>query len=524
MAEPDDVDARGALHQRLEACAAERDWPRALEVLAELAAQEAMPVRRARFHFAAAVIARDELDDSALAIAELDAALDADPRTASAFDALDQLWLARGDGRRRVGAYRRQIERLGDGAPDELAALWWQVGEQCLALGDGDAAAGAFQVACELVPADLARREQLIELHLAGGDARRRDAIAELQILLGHDPGRIDLYRALAALYLAEGELDKAWCVAEVLVVLGTASADERALHARFATPRYVQAERRISDELWRKAIAHPREDRRIGAILAAALPALAADTAQPPAAFGLAPEGRVDLEHEPRAIGRMLRHACRVLAIDPPPSAWFDPAAAGLRIANVLDGERARPAVIVGMPELAAGAGRTLAFAVGQRLAYLRPERLAALVVATLPRLEAVVAALAGGDPGDDPGDHPARRSTARLIAQLPAAVRDQIAELADAAWRPGDGAVAAWRAATDLTANRAGLVLAGDLETAARAIAVDGAAPGLGVKDRLRDLFGYAASESYFAVRRHLGRDVGGRVDGGDASISEP
>src|SRR5690348_3514086 len=109
MAGTDDADARGALHLRLEAHVAERAWPRALEVLAELAAHEAMPARRARFHFAAAMIARDELADAALAIAELDAALDADPRTAAAFDALDQLWQARGDHRQRVRAYRRQI-------------------------------------------------------------------------------------------------------------------------------------------------------------------------------------------------------------------------------------------------------------------------------------------------------------------------------------------------------------------------------------------------------------------------------
>src|SRR5207248_186014 len=159
-------------------------------------------------------------------------------------------------------------------------------------------------------------------------------------------------------------------------------------------------------DELWREQIAHPGEDRRIGAILAAALPALSADTALPARAFGVELDARVELDREPRAIGRMLRQACSVLAIEPP-MVWFDPAAAAL-------------------------------------------------------------------------------------------------------SWRPGDGAVAAWRAATELTANRAGFVLAGDLDTAACAIATEGAALGLGVKQRLRDLFGYAASERYFAVRRHLGQQI--------------
>ena len=54
----------------------------------------------------------------------------------------------------------------------------------------------------------------------------------------------------------------------------------------------------------------------------------------------------------------------------------------------------------------------------------------------------------------------------------------------------------------------DRAGLILANDLASAAKAIATETAttsnAP---VKDRLRELLSYAVSEPYFQVRRHLG-----------------
>jgi hypothetical protein len=72
----------------------------------------------------------------------------------------------------------------------------------------------------------------------------------------------------------------------------------------------------------------------------------------------------------------------------------------------------------------------------------------------------------------------------------------------------REANGLVAGWRTATDLTANRVGLILCNDLETAARAIATE--PPGLSTmpaKERLRDLLAYAVSEPYFQVRRHLG-----------------
>ena len=65
-------------------------------------------------------------------------------------------------------------------------------------------------------------------------------------------------------------------------------------------------------------------------------------------------------------------------------------------------------------------------------------------------------------------------------------------------------------WRNATELTANRVGLILCDDLETAARVIATEKASTTVPAKDRLRDLLAYSVSEPYFAVRRHLALNV--------------
>jgi hypothetical protein len=70
---------------------------------------------------------------------------------------------------------------------------------------------------------------------------------------------------------------------------------------------------------------------------------------------------------------------------------------------------------------------------------------------------------------------------------------------------------AVSDWTTATDLTANRIGLILANDLETTARMIATEaGAVTAMPAKERLRELLAYAASEEYFTVRRHLGLEI--------------
>jgi len=152
--------------------------------------------------------------------------------------------------------------------------------------------------------------------------------------------------------------------------------------------------------------------------------------------------------------------------------------------------------------------------------MAYLRPERFVTLAVGTLPKLESAfgAAVLAGGgrvmghdgvpyEGGDD-----AKRLAGQLRQQVPAPLLDQVGELSiKLSGRLGNGLIASWRTATDLTANRVGLICANDLETAARAIATEGAAlSSLSVKDRLRDLLAYAVSEPYFQVRRHLGLHV--------------
>jgi hypothetical protein len=107
-----------------------------------------------------------------------------------------------------------------------------------------------------------------------------------------------------------------------------------------------------------------------------------------------------------------------------------------------------------------------------------------------------------------------------------VPGAHLEQVAALAGKLGpRLGNGLVTGWRSATDLTANRVGLILANDLESAAKAIATEtSSTSGLPVKERLRDLLAYAASESYFAVRRHLGLTVRAEASAGCARRRRP
>ena len=62
-------------------------------------------------------------------------------------------------------------------------------------------------------------------------------------------------------------------------------------------------APRRLTEELWQKAIIHPREDRHVGAIFSSTLGALAArHGAADHARSGSSPDGRADLDRDARA------------------------------------------------------------------------------------------------------------------------------------------------------------------------------------------------------------------------------
>lgn len=520
--------SRLLLHKVLEAYTEQRQWKQAIEALDQLAAQETSAERRARFHYTGAVIAREELGDAEVAIEKLQVALDDAPSTPKAFETLEALLEERKDWKNLARAYRRQLKRMGeDASPEVLLGLWTKLGDTYLDhLGDSEAATEAYQVACELAPDDVGRHEQLADLYLEAGEPRRHEAIHELQFLLNHEPDRVELFKALALLYRAEHELDKAWCVAQALVFLGAASDEERMLYEKFRPAGFTPAPRRLTEELWQKAVIHPREDRHVGAIFSSTLGALAATTAQPITAFGLAPEARSDLDRDTRLPSRIVKYVSTVLAIDPAPMVWLQETGDGLRVANTvgLGAERQRlvPSLLVGAPQLGKTDERELAFEVGKRMAYLRPERFVTLALGTLPKLEAAFSAsvLAGGGRLTGPDGQPyantasddAKKLAAQLRAQVPGPLLEQVGELsAKLADRVGNGLIAAWRTATDLTANRVGFIVANDLETAARAIATEGAAlSSLSVKDRLRDLLAFAVSESYFTVRRHLGLHI--------------
>jgi hypothetical protein len=110
----------------------------------------------------------------------------------------------------------------------------------------------------------------------------------------------------------------------------------------------------------------------------------------------------------------------------------------------------------------------------------------------ATRPELEPMVSAIAA--------ELPKRltRTTGEALQQLVLRLPEQ----AD---------LMRWRNSVDAAAQRAGLLISGDLAATARMIASEAAAPGgQRPNQRVQELVAYSVSPAYFEARRHLGVSV--------------
>lgn len=509
----------GLLNKLLEVYTEKADWRRAVDTLDSLAGAETSPLRRSKFRYAAAVIARDELRDAELAIERFGAALDDEPEHPKAFEASEKLMFDRQDWKGLARGYRKVLKRLGEDAPvDKQSTLWSKLADVCLEhLGDNESAMAALEVCVDLDPSNATRREQLAELYLNSGTDKRHAAIGELQALLAMNPERVEIYKTLSNLYRETGETDKAWCVAAALVFLGAASPEEAALYAKHRPGKLVTSTRRLTEELWQKAVWHGKEDRHVSAILAAVSPHLVAKQAQAPSAFGLDSSQQLDGDN---GFYKMVKYGASVLGLDNTPLVWTNPEE-GIRYANTVGlGEQKNRAVPSLLISTKSRDEREVLFEIGKRLAYLRPERIAALSMPSAPVLEsALISALVAANTtatsvtGQEVTALDNNRPLSKeLQSTLPEPVLAHVATIGHRlSGRLGNGLVSGWRTGTDMTANRAGLVLSGDLEAAARVVAREtGSLSALGPKERLRDLLAYSVSEEYFAVRRYLGLEV--------------
>lgn len=348
------------------------------------------------------------------------------------------------------------------------------------------------------------------------------EAAPWLQIL-AQDPGRADAHRALWGVYRRRGDEERAQTELAALCFLRQATTEEVAQHERQRSARLHRCTGVLNEDAWIGCVYRSDQSRLLSALSAVVSGPLALRKALEARRYGLQPEERRAAAGEQTLFGNVFSYTARLLGV-PAPDLYYRPEErAPLRLANISEGGRLLPAVVVGQPLLSGVGEKELAFRCAQFLAKLRPEHLLRLLLPTLGELRLALRAalllaqeqLSGQAPplGSTP-DAVVEAYREQLRDALPAAGLLQLRRIVEITLRdapegarPDEGA---WVQAVDGTAQRAALIACGDLELAlqvtAREPADAGALP-IPVIERQRELLRYAASPRYHAARRYLG-----------------
>jgi len=483
-------------------------WPRVVEVLEELADLDTEEPGALRF--AAADVALGRLRDEDRGLALLERALDDDPTHERALHALVAVRTTRGEWAAIDAAYARLVDRfakLGD-----VERAW----DTCRKLGtlrrdktrDIPGAVEAFAGAVSCKPGDVDSRAMLADMHLARGDEAA--AVAEFERIAQYAPTRASTYARLFALHQRAGRADRAWLAGLALEELGVADMDQQLVVDQFRIDGPIRPSRSLDDAAWDELLRAPGADDVVASILGAVVEAAAAVRVDELKAakklVALDPSRRQSVASTVSAV-RSFQWAAQVLGVDVPELYVLDSVPGGIAAAQV-----ATPSTVLG-PDVVRGlTAKDLAFLAGRHLTYYRREHYALVLYPTLGELSALFLGVVKLAMPDLPVPQHLEPAVARrrkaLARHVQGSARDQLTkavERLDA--RDGRVDLTAWIRSVELTAQRAGLLLCGDLRVAiARLRADDRTIAELTFDQKRGDLLGYCASERLARARALL------------------
>ncbi|HEY3817736.1 MAG TPA: hypothetical protein VGL81_11220 [Polyangiaceae bacterium] len=307
-----------------------------------------------------------------------------------------------------------------------------------------------------------------------------------------------------------EASVDDQWRIAEVLVQRGAATRDQRAFWEKHRRPGPIRPTRPLSAEDWTSLLMHPDEDRTTGEVFGVIASAALVGRVSAMRRDGTLPKLESDGYQNPLtstvSAVRAIAWAAATLGIRTPPT-YVDPGVeVGFEIVAIVP-----PSTRIGSRVLSGLGSAQLAFHSGRHLAWYREEHFVCTLVPSVAYLETIFyAALLLGAPALSlPNDV---RERARVFSQaiVPCLEPKQLERLrrlvARFLARGGRTNLKRWARAAEWTACRTGLLLCGELATAADALSNEP-----GAETRITQLETFWASEEAGHLRRTLGVSLG-------------
>ncbi|MBP7288872.1 MAG: tetratricopeptide repeat protein [Nannocystaceae bacterium] len=509
------------LHTLLDLYTAARRWNEAIAIIDRIVEIEKDGKRRSRYHYTAAVLLRDELNQIDDSVERFNLVLDDDPGMLKSFQAIDTILTKAKDWKALERAYRKMLKRLPQEGNEPLkVTLWSNLAEiYRTRLQDFKSSVAAYEVAAKLDPDNVDRHNKMAELYERLMEINPREyvdaAVREHQVLIANEPFRYESYHALFNIYVSANETDKAYCVATVLSFLKKATDQEQAWVDRYKRGDFVMARQRLSEDTLRRHVFHPDQDLYLTGILGLIAPAVAAWRAVP-LPVTLSPNERIDIQTDPSLFSRMSKYVKDVLNVSTP-DVYLRPNDPGdLTLMNIKRDETLHPSLVVFQNLLRGKNEAHLVFALGRYMMDLYLPHYCYIALERSPQhLKQVFLACLRLVGMPVQGDTAALDIIGREIgSRMQPAALDQLRSLMQKFVDAGGSTdVKRWAAASELTAYRVGLLLCHDLRIAGQMISQEQSMLGsaMGPRDKIKELVLYSISEDYFTARRAIGVTVG-------------
>jgi hypothetical protein len=357
-----------------------------------------------------------------------------------------------------------------------------------------------------------ARASVAIDIDLSDVTSPKKDVPdddpAELARRVRHDPRDVDTQHALFALYKKGGDVDRQFCVAQVLTYLDAATFEEKELWMKHRSTTLIRPTASVSPEAWRRLLFHPEEEVLIGeifsvvvsAVLIGRLSALRRDKQL----VKLDPATKQEPEKTTIQAVRCFHWAAQLLGMNAPPL-YADPDLDGF--VEMVPG--VPPASRIGAKALSGRSANELAFLAGRHLANYREEHFVKMLVPGARGLEDIfLAALSIGNPG-----LPMSAQVKQLVVPIAKAIEPileppQVDRLRGAFLRfveeGGRANLQRWAVASDRTCSRAGFLLANDLKAADAIFKIEDPQH---LTERMDDLMSFVVSDRYAKLRKQIG-----------------
>jgi hypothetical protein len=234
---------------------------------------------------------------------------------------------------------------------------------------------------------------------------------------------------------------------------------------------------------------------------------------------FGIKRKDRRQLQGDPLMFSKLFYYVAQVLNV-PLPEVYLveDNKPADIQLANAIEKNELCPSFVVRPHLLQGKSEREIAFLSARRLTFMRPDYYLKMLLPTNTELKVVVlSAIVMVQPRFPvPPDmvqlvqqylpEMQKRMPPQLLEQLGAVVQRFVQAAPEIN-------LAKWGHAVDATSHRAGFVVCGDLEVAARMVSAEPVTVGgPQVKDKIKELVLYSISEEFFTVRAQMGLTIAG------------